>query len=126
MRFLKYWLPVIVWAAIILSASNDRFSATNSRTWLERLLGRDVPHAVNVAFRKVGHVAVYGVLGALAWRADRRVAVAMGISLAVAMMDEGNQAMTVTRSGSVLDVLLDGVGAGAAVIGLRRWLPPKA
>lgn len=123
MRFLKYWLPVIVWAAIILAASNDRFSATNSRSWLERLLGRDVPHAVNVAFRKAGHVAVYGVLGALAWRADRRVAVAMGISLAVAVMDEGNQAMTVTRSGSVLDVLLDGVGAGMAVAGLRRLWP---
>jgi VanZ family protein len=120
MRFLKRWLPLILWAAMILSASNDRFSATNSRSFLERLLGRDVPDIVNIVIRKAAHVGVYGVLGALAWRADRRVAVALMISLGVALADEINQAMTVTRTGSVWDVILDMLGAVGAVGVLTR------
>lgn len=117
MRFLKYWLPVIVWAGVILSASNDRFSSANSQSWLERLLGRDVPEIANIAVRKAGHLAAYGLLGALAARADRRMVVALGIAFVVAVIDETNQAMTITRSGSPWDVLLDLFGAGLAITG---------
>ncbi|HYO77985.1 MAG TPA: VanZ family protein [Thermoanaerobaculia bacterium] len=115
MRLLKLWLPVIVWAAVILSASNDSFSADESRGWLERLFRRDLPEAVNYTIRKVGHVIFYGILGALAYRANRRITVALGVTLLVALADEYSQGLSRTRTGSVWDVLLDLFGGGLAI-----------
>jgi VanZ family protein len=120
MRRAWLWLPVILWAAMILSASNDAFSAKESASWLERLLGREVPHAINVAVRKCGHLVVYGVLGALAWRAERKITIAMVIAAAVAIADEYQQGLTQMRTGSPWDVLLDLAGAAIAVWLLRR------
>jgi VanZ family protein len=116
MRLIKLWLPVVIWAAIILSASNDSFSADETGGLLERLFGREMPHAVNVAVRKAGHLLAYGILGALAFRANRRLAVAFGVVLLVAVIDESNQGMTRLRTGSAWDVLLDLAGAALAII----------
>ena len=106
-RFLKSWLPVIVWIAIILSAANDKFSDTHTRGWLERMLDRDVPEFVNAVFRKGGHIVAYAILGLLAWRARRSPGVALLIPFVVASIDETMQARTLTRGGSVYDVVLD-------------------
>lgn len=120
MRLLKLWSPVLLWAAIILSAANDSFSAGETRGWLERLFGRELPDFVNVAFRKAGHVVAYAILGALTWRADRRLPVVFGIVLLVAATDEYWQGLSSMRQGSVWDVLLDLFGAVVAVWVLRR------
>jgi VanZ family protein len=122
MRRTWLWLPVILWAAMILSASNDSFSATQSAGWLERIFGHAMPHALNVAVRKCGHLLVYGILGALAWRAERRVAIAMVVVAMVAIADEYSQGLTRTRSGSPWDVLLDLTGAAIAVWVVRRFV----
>ena len=124
MRVLKLWLPVVLWAAVILSAANDQFSAGNTEGWFERIFGRDLPYAAHVAIRKMAHLVEYGILGALAWRADRRAAVAIGIAVLVAIADESIQASTLTRTGSPWDVALDAAGAAIAVYGLRRRQPP--
>ena len=110
------WLPVVLWAALILSTSNDAFSAGETGTFLDRLFGRPMPYVVNVLFRKCAHLAGYGILGALAFRANRRLAVAFGVVLLVATADEYSQGLTLTRSGSPWDVLLDLTGAALAVI----------
>lgn len=115
MRLLKLWLPVVLWAAIILSAANDRFSEEQTAGWLERLFGRLHP-AVNFVVRKGAHVAEYAILSLLSWRARRTVVTPLLICLAVATADETLQAMTVTRSGSVADVALDMCGAAAALV----------
>jgi len=120
MRRTWLWLPVILWAAVILSASNDGFSASESAGWLERLFGHSMPHWLNVAIRKTGHVVVYGILAALAWRAERRVAIAMAVAALVAIADEYSQGLTATRTGSPWDVVLDLLGAAIAVAWLRR------
>ncbi len=120
MRRTLLWLPVIVWAAVILSSSNDSFSASESRGWLTTIFGREVPYAVNFMIRKTAHVVVYGILAALAWRAEKRVSVAMIVALFVAVADEYSQGMTRSRTGSVWDVLLDLFGATLAVWLLRR------
>ena len=119
MRLAKLWLPVVIWAALILSASNDSFSEAKSRGWLSHIFG-EVPYAVNFVVRKAGHVVSYGLLGALAYRADRRIAIALGIVLLVASTDEYRQALTRTRSGSGWDVLLDLSGALMAIIVMHR------
>jgi VanZ family protein len=126
MRLVKLWLPVIVWAAVILSASNDAFSSTHSQGWLATLLGRPIPHIVNVVARKLGHLVAYGILGALAWRADRRVLVALWITLLVAATDEWQQSMTATRTGSPWDVLLDLGGAWLGTLAMRKALSSRA
>ena len=114
LRLLWYWLPVILWATMILSAANDRFSAAETAGWLDRLFG-GAPWIVNVTIRKLGHVFVYAVQGLLAWRARRSVTGAMTIVAAVAIADETMQAATITRQGSPFDVFLDICGAFLAL-----------
>jgi VanZ family protein len=114
MRTLSAWLPVVLWAALILSAANDQFSDQKTESWLDRLFGRVRPE-VNAIMRKSAHVAEYAVLSLLAWRARRTLAVPLLICLAVACADESLQAMTVTRTGSPADVALDMCGAVGAL-----------
>ena len=78
---LARWLPPVLWAAIILASSNDLFSASHSgvllRAILTFLLGAppepEVFATIHFAARKCVHLIAYGVLGALWFRAQRRV-----------------------------------------------------
>jgi VanZ family protein len=115
MPFLKSWLPVVLWACLILSAANDRFSDRRTEGALDRIFGR-VPPEVNVVVRKSAHVAEYAILALLSWRARRTLVTPLLICLLVSSADETLQAMTVTRTGSVNDVVLDMSGAVAALI----------
>lgn len=119
MRALKQWLPVILWAGLILSAANDNFSAQNSGGFLSSIFG-EIPYVLHVLLRKSVHVVVYAILGFLAARADRRWVVAMGIALLVASTDEWMQSRALNRSGTPSDVLLDLFGAALGVWGARR------
>ena len=89
-------------------------SADQTGGWLSELFGGEVPYLLHVAIRKTAHVVVYGILAALAWRADRRWFVVIGIGVLVAATDEWMQSRTATRTGSPWDVLLD-VAAAAGV-----------
>lgn len=120
MRLVKLWLPVIVWAVVILWASNDAFSAGQSRGWLSWIAGGEIAQTVNIAIRKLGHIVAYGILGGLAWRADRRVAVGIAIALIVAVTDEWRQSLTLSRTGSPWDVLLDVAGSWLGITAGRR------
>jgi VanZ family protein len=120
MRFVRTWLPVIVWAAVILSASTDAFSSDESRGWLASVLGTGLASALNIVFRKAGHVIGYSILGILTRRADRRLAVAIGIAVLVAITDETRQSMTLLRTGSPWDVMLDGLSAWLGILVMTR------
>lgn len=121
MGFLKQWIPVVLWATMILLAANDRLSADSTGGAMNRLFGFEVPYAVNVLVRKTAHVVVYAILAALAWRADRRRNVVLGIALFVAVADETLQGLTtVARSGSPVDVGIDMLGAWLAYAVLQR------
>jgi VanZ family protein len=126
-NFVRYWVPVIVWGAIILSTSNDLFSSHHTGDLITDLIGRYLTprqlEAINVVFRKTAHLAGYGILGALGFRAARgdehgyatRWAIAgVLIAIGVASIDEWHQTFVPSRGGSVRDVLLDGCGAAAA------------
>jgi VanZ family protein len=120
MPFVRTWLPVIVWSVVILSASTDTFSSNESRGWLASIIGPALASALNIFFRKLGHIVGYGILGILARRADRRVFLAIGIALLVAITDETRQSMTLTRTGSPWDVLLDGLSAWFGILVMTR------
>lgn len=137
-KFIHYWLPVILWSAIILATSNDLFSSGHSGSIMALLLGRFLTapqiEAVNFFFRKLMHLTGYGILGWLGFRAargERRgfaipwAVAGVVIAVAVAGVDEWHQTFVPSRGGSAKDVLLDGCGAliaqlFAAARNLRR------
>ena len=79
--FLKYWLPVLLWMALIFSASSDTGSfARSSRIvapllrWLFPHLPEDTVNFIVLLVRKCAHLTEYAVLALLLWRALRQPA----------------------------------------------------
>ncbi|HKR66777.1 MAG TPA: VanZ family protein [Thermoanaerobaculia bacterium] len=120
MRFVRQWLPVVLWAALILSASNDNFSTQQSGGWIRAVLGRELPWVVHVMLRKAAHMLEYGVLAFLAWRAHRSFMVPLAIVFGVACTDEWMQSHTAARTGTPWDVVLDCCAAIIIVAACRR------
>lgn len=134
--FLRYWLPVIVWTAVILAASSDLFAARETgstlRDILRFILGRDLAPetfgTLHFVIRKAAHLIEYAILGALTLRALRqgdawtwrRALAAVALAALVATADEGRQSTVASRTGSPVDVAIDIVGAATAVAAVRR------
>ena len=124
-RLALFWLPVLVWAGIIFALSatpNLRFAPTAD---------------VDFVVRKAGHMAVFGVLAVLLWRAlasssvRRAMVWSLVLTVAYAASDEFHQAFTAGRHPSPVDVGIDSVGALIALAALAlwlrsRWARPKA
>lgn len=122
-----HWLPPVAWMALILAFSSDAGGAHQTGRFLEPLLAWLAPgaqpaqvDAVHVLLRKAGHVTAYAILAALWVRglvAGRGLApgpaaaAAVAIAVAWALVDEGRQALTTTRTGSLGDVAIDAAGA---------------
>ena len=128
------WLLVAVWAGLVWWLGSGQFGAPATSRFLEPLLRWLWPDgspgqrfALLLAIRKLAHPTVYGVLSALAFRAAllsgvsgllRSAAVALGLAVGVAGLDELRQSRTPTRTGSPADVALDAAGASAALAAL--------
>lgn len=120
MRALRLWLPVVLWSAIILAAADSSFSSTSTSGWFERTFGFELgiwPHAI---VRKSAHLFEYAVLALLAWRASRRLGIAVLVAFVVAVLDETRQSLSPSRTGSLWDVILDTSGAFLAVVAWER------
>jgi VanZ family protein len=134
--FLRYWLPLIGWVAVVLTASTDVFSAQHTGSVIESIISAIVGHPLpaelfeplHLAIRKLAHLTEYAILGALAFRAlrrdqqgwDRRWAIAaITIAIVVAASDEYHQSFVPSRTSSPADVALD--TAGAAIAQLVIW-----
>ncbi|MEW6158585.1 MAG: VanZ family protein [Verrucomicrobiota bacterium] len=138
--FLKYWLPVLLWMALIFTASTDALSSNKTSRfigpvllWLKPDLEPETVERIVFIVRKTAHVAEYGILSILAWRAfwqpvrgDQRswqwkpALRALALAVCYAATDEWHQTFTANRWGTVADVLLDSAGALAGIIFL--WL----
>jgi VanZ family protein len=146
MRLLAAYLPVVLWMSIIFMGSTDLGSSKRTSRIIGPILRYFKPdvtdetiRAVQMVIRKGGHVTVYAVLAALAWRARR---VARGVKVgeggwswpemwgiaafcaAYAMTDELHQTYVSSRQGSPWDVTIDTVGAILALLviwGIGRW-----
>lgn len=134
---MRYWLPALLWTAVILLASSDLFSAPHTGSVLETLITAILGHPMSPAafetlhwgVRKAAHLIAYGILGALYFRALRaertprwrmRWAVAaVVLAASVASVDEWNQTFIPSRTGSPVDVAIDAAGAVAAQILIR-------
>jgi VanZ family protein len=140
-RVVSYWLPPLIWMALIWGLSSDVGSAAQTSRFLLPLLKWLLPWAspaqtelAHGLIRKSGHLVEYAILAAL-WlrtlRRERRLALpasawlALGISVAWAITDELHQSTVASRTASAGDVMIDTVGAGLALLAahLRSYLP---
>lgn len=140
----KYWLPVLLWMALIFGASADAASSHRSSRIIEPFVRWLLPHlsernmdAVVFYVRKCAHVTEYGVLALLFWRALRRpvrndprpwqtrLAVwVVGLAFLYALTDEIHQRFVPNREGRFHDVLIDTGGAALAMLalwGFVKW-----
>lgn len=142
-RFLKNWLPVLIWLGVIFLGSTDLMSAEHTSRFIVpflRWLKPDIPPetlaSIHFIFRKCAHVSEYAVLALLLLRAAivmtnlRRsipilYASVLGTCLFVAATDEFHQMFVVSRGALATDVMIDGAGAIlglliGAVFGMTR------
>jgi len=105
-RWILPWLPPVVWAATLFSAS--------------LLPGPSLPTVEIPAYDKIVHVALYAVLGALCFRALRRTTAllpiraalfAAALATAYGVSDEVHQLWIPTRYADWRDAIADAVGA---------------
>jgi VanZ family protein len=130
---------VLAWSALIAWFSGAGWDAGTTGTWLgpwlQALLPWAAPEqaaAVHMLVRKLGHVTEYATL-ALLWRhalagpgQPARWRMPLALAVLTAALDEAHQATTLTRGGSVADVLLDAGAAAAALAVATRGLPRAA
>lgn len=112
-------MPVLAWATLIFALSSTPNLRVNDDALLDFVL------------RKLGHMATFGVLALLAWRALAATtrlrpawAWGAGLALAYAVTDELHQSLTPGRHAAATDVLIDGLGIAFAIVGVlavRRW-----
>lgn len=104
--FLKYWLPVIIYGALIFSLSS--------------VPGEQIPQLFN-AQDIVFHAIEYGIFAILVSRAVkayypsinfvRRFGWVFLVSILYAISDEFHQSFITNRDASVFDTIIDSVGA---------------
>ena len=82
--------------------------------------------------RKSGHMAAFGILAVLLWRAldlsgvRRAMALSLVLTIAYAATDEFHQSFTAGRNPSGVDVGIDSAGALIALLALVVWLHIRA
>jgi VanZ family protein len=137
--FLKFWLPVLVWMAVIFTASADSKSYQHSSRLIEPLLRWLFPHmpgqevqAIHHIFRKCCHLAEYALLGLLVFRALShshtalspwswpRVGGTLLIVFLYASSDEFHQRFVPTRTPLFSDVCIDTFGGALGL--LAAWV----
>jgi VanZ family protein len=133
LRFVRYWMPAIVWMAIIFLGSTDMLSAEHTSRflapflrWIDPQISLATLNAIQLGIRKLGHLTEYAVLAMLLWRALRggvRWPMKMSLLFLVAALasaifaasDEFHQSFVPSRTGSPNDVMIDICGALAGL-----------
>jgi VanZ family protein len=133
LRIFRFWLPVVLWLAVIALESMF-LSSKVTGGWLWRIyrflhvpIDIDAFDRFHHLLRKTGHVAGYGILCILAFRARYRTlldaksksrftlrrhsaVLALGLTLLTATLDEWHQSFDPSRTGTIRDVGLDMMG----------------
>jgi len=135
--FLKYWLPVLLWMALIFTASSDAHSYEHSSRIVEPILHWLFPnmsqagvHEIHHVLRKCCHVVEYAVFALLLWRALHvsgdnlpawswpKVGGTLLLVFLYAATDEFHQIFVPTRTPRVLDVFIDTAGGAIGLLAL--------
>ncbi|MGA9876053.1 MAG: VanZ family protein, partial [Solirubrobacteraceae bacterium] len=137
--FFKYWLPVLIWMAVIFAASSDTHSYEHSSRLLVPVLHWLFPHISDKAVdldvfiaRKCAHLTEYAVFALLVWRALNfsknnlppwswpKAGGTLLIVFLYAASDEIHQIFVPTRTARIHDVVIDTIGGAIGLFAL--WL----
>jgi VanZ family protein len=128
-RFIKNWLPVLVWLGVIFLGSTDLMSAEHTSRfivpflrWLKPDISPESLASIHFIVRKGMHLSEYAVLTLLLLRAavcmtnlkSSTAILCLSVWVAcvlVAATDEFHQAFVQSRGASVKDIMIDSAGA---------------
>jgi VanZ family protein len=138
--FMKFWLPVLFWMALIFTASADAHSYEHSSRFVEPFLHWLFPkmsqanvEKIHHVIRKCGHLTEYAILAWLVWRALHlsknnlpawswpKVGGTLLVVFLFAATDEFHQRFVPTRTPLVSDVFIDTAGGTIGLIILWFW-----
>jgi VanZ family protein len=132
-RFLKNWLPVLVWVGVIFLGSTNLMSAEHTSRlivpflrWLKPSISAETLASIHFILRKCAHMGEYAVLGLLLLRAatlmtnsKRSIPIlyvsVLAVCVFVAATDEFHQTFVASRGASVRDIMID---SGGVILGL--------
>jgi VanZ family protein len=133
MRFVKYWLPLLLWLGVIFLGSTDLMSAEHTSRfvvpflrWLKPEISPETLASIHFIVRKCAHLGEYAVLALLLLRAAifmtnlKRSLAILYVSvwvacLVVATTDEFHQTFVASRGALATDIMID---SGGAIVGL--------
>lgn len=130
---LRHWIVVVAWMGVISYMSTDAFSAHNTNLYIDPVLRALFPGISNreiltahTFVRKTAHFSEFFILSVLAFWAFRSgrplrwrsgwMLCALLLSGLFALVDEGHQVFTSSRTPSVADSAIDFFGAAVAQI----------
>lgn len=131
-RVIRY-APLFLWTGVILFLSTSQASMAETSRFIRPLIEFFFPSAspdtfrlVHAFIRKTAHFVEYAVLALFAARAlynssvnilsRNWVVFSFAIVAMIAIVDESNQSLGTSRTGSIWDVLLDISGGIAAIL----------
>jgi len=118
-KFIKYWLPAIMWAAVIFSFSSNPTGRASEIHWEDFLI------------KKSGHIFVYSVLTIFLYRAffNYRFGEKLSakytfvVNVLYAISDEFHQSFTPGREPTVRDILIDSFAIVTVLYLILKYLP---
>lgn len=135
---LTQWIPAAAWMVVIFIASSDLLSAEHTSPVVGGILRWIWPNispagiaAAQLAVRKAAHLAEYAILAVLLargicrsgvpwrWRCSVIVIIAAG---SYAALDELHQFFVSSRTGSIVDVMIDTAGACIGAAAYRSFV----
>ena len=137
-KFLTFYVPLVLWLALISFASTDEFSASNTSRIIEPVILWFFPNTtaatletIHFFVRKTAHFTEYFILGLLSARAfyssanqilsRRWFACALALVAIYALLDEYHQSFVPSRTSSIFDSLIDTSGGLTALIIFGYW-----
>jgi VanZ family protein len=136
-RFLSRYLPLVIWLGFISYASSNSFSASNTSRiigplvlWLFPNTSAETLATIHFITRKIAHFTEYAILGLLAARAfrtsprraisQRWFLISATLVIVYALIDEYHQSFVPSRTGSIVDSLIDMAGGLTALFVVRK------
>ena len=129
-RKLWLWTPILVWSITIFWFSHQPKANLAPAQPSAFISQSDWSFAIltvvdwDTVAGKAAHVVVFGLLAFLLWRINQDWRFVLGFVLVFAIADETHQLFIEGRTGRLLDVLIDLLGALIALGLLKRWLLP--
>lgn len=118
-KYIKLWLPVLVWASVIFSFSSAAAIKTSPVYWQDFIA------------KKLAHTIEYAVFAILEYRALKGSGLnkkdsalfAVLFSILFGAADEIHQMFTPTREPAIRDVIIDTFGSALGILVIIKLLP---